>query len=224
MCSDQFVAFMGTLEPCMVYFANDLIHLHLRGDIVLGIHKVTTEKDHLLGCPEDGNNETKVDDHETQTLHCKQVQVFSSVIQCVSIYHPWWDIGGTLEDTFLKPVPSTRCDLRCPYNCLCTLSDRQVIYNCPKDNQHLDKNHSSFLLFFTDVSRLDFSRNQINVLMTNTFTNIGKHIRYLDLSSNHLSSLEKGVFNGLNILVFLSLGNNALILPRSWYFFIVYTT
>ena len=98
VCSDQFVAFMGPLEPCTVYFANNCIQLHFRGDIVLGIHDVTTGKDHLLGCAKDGGNyEDRVDVFEGETSKCKQVKVFSSVIQCVSINHQWWE---EIDDTF----------------------------------------------------------------------------------------------------------------------------
>ena len=211
VCSDRFVAFMGPLEPCAVHFANDIVQLHFRGDIVLGIHDVTIGKDHLLGCPKDGNFEDRVGALEGQTSNCKQVKVFNSVIHCVSIMnHKWWNADVfRLDQALLKPEPTTRCDLQCPDNCSCSLSDRQVIYNCPKNVRHLDQN-SSFVLFSTDISRLDLSRNYITALMTNTFSNIGKHIIYLDLTSNYLSSLKIGIFTNMKSLVYLHLGNNVL--------------
>ena len=47
-CTDRFVAFMGPLKPCTMYFGNDMIQFHFRGDISLGIHDVMKETDHLI--------------------------------------------------------------------------------------------------------------------------------------------------------------------------------
>ena len=98
VCSDRFVALMELLEPCIVHFANDVIQLHFRVDIVLGIHDVTTRKDHLLECTKDDDNyEDREDVLEGQTSNCRQVKVFSSVIQCASVIREWWENN---DDTF----------------------------------------------------------------------------------------------------------------------------
>ena len=208
-CPDPFVAFMKPLEPCTAYFAIDTIQLHFWGEIVLDIHDAMVDKHRLPRCPEDVSNEDSVDALKGQTLNCKQVKGFSSVIQCVGINQEWWEYNefGYAERTTLL---STRCDVQCPDNCSCILSDRQVIYNCPKSIQHLGRNYSSFVLFSSDISHLDLTRNCITVLMENTFINIGNNIRYLDLSHNSLSSLQKGVFTNMQILAQLLLFNNSL--------------
>ena len=178
ICSDQFVTFMGLMKPCTLYFAIGVIQLHFRGDIVLGIHYGTIAKDNFQGYSKDGNHEDRVDALEGQTSNCKQIKMFNSVIQCVGINHPWWEYDETFQfDSILfKPAPSTRCDLQCPHNCSCMLSDRQVVYNCPKIYQQLDQNYSSFVLFSTDISRLDLTKNRITALIINSFTSIGNHI------------------------------------------------
>ena len=208
VCPDHFVSLMGPLEPCSVNFANDAIRLYVRGDIVLGIHDVMIETDHVPGCPENVIWEDKVDALKGQISSCKHVKRFSSVIQCVNINAGW--VETVLSYLDYKPGPSTKCNVQCPDNCSCILSDRQVIYNCSQDLQSSDKIYSSFILFSSDIYRLDLGENRITALETNTFTNIGTHIVSLNLSFNLLSSLQKGVFTNLQSLVHLSLFNNSL--------------
>ena len=205
--SDRFMVWKGPLEPCKVYFAHDIIQLHFRGDIVLGIHDVMVEKDRHPGCHKNIDQVDTVDALEGQTLNCEQVNGFNFIIQCFSINVEWWMYN---LDSYML-LPSTKCDMQCSDDCLCILSDRIVIYNCPNYNtQHLNRNFSGFILFSSNISRLDMSKNRITALETSIFTNIGKYIIYLSLSSNLLSSLEVGVFTNLKSLVYLSLHNNLI--------------
>ena len=212
VCSERFVAFFGPLEQCTVYFANDIIQLHFRGDFALRITDLIFEKDHLSGCPEDTNQqEVVLGALEGQTSNCKHVKGFRAKIQCFDKAHGWLvaeELGD--ENGHLTFRSSTRCDMQCPENCSCILTDRQVIYNCSQNIHQLDQNYTSFVVFSNDVSYLDLSENSITALMNQSFTNIGKHIKYLDLSSNLLSSLPLGLFDNFTILVYLDLDENRI--------------
>ena len=207
VCSSRYLALMTPIAACSMYFANETtIQLHFRGDIAVGIRDAMVEKSHHFGCLEDVIQQDAVSTLKGQTSTCKHVIGFDSVIQCFIKDIPWWVYYGHGQWTF-KPVASTKCDVKCPLNCSCILTDRQIIYNC-NQNENLTKNFTSFVVFTTDISRLDLSNNRISSLATNAFVNIGKQIKYLDLSSNSLLSLQKGLFANLGSLVNLHLENN----------------
>ena len=212
VCSKWYVALMELQQPsCKVNFGNATIQLHFRGNFAVGIQDVTVEEDHRLGCPEDVNQDDMVGALEGQTSNCKQVKGFGFVIQCVRANHHWQVYNDLIGEWEWGLKPSSRCDMQCPDNCSCTLTDRQVVYNCSKNIQDLGMISTRFLLFPRDISHLDLSKNNISALTTETFMSIGKDIRYLDLSSNFLTMLPLGSLDYLYTLLYLELGNNLLV-------------
>ena len=213
VCSNRYVAFMELLQqPCKANFGNIAIQLHFRGDIAVGIHNVMIE-DHPLGCPEDVTHEDMVDALGGQTSNCKQVKGFSSVIQCVRTNHQGWiriynDLRGRWE---WDSKPTSRCDVQCPNNCSCMLTDRQVLFNCSQNIPDLVKTFSGCLLFPSEISYLNLSKNGISALTMETFMSIGKNIRYLDLSSNFLTKLPSGSLDYLYNIIYLDFNRNLLI-------------
>ena len=209
VCSNRYVVFMELLQqPCRANFGNAAIQLHFRGDIAVGIQEIMVEEDRPLKCPE-VNQEDMVGALEGQTSNCKQVQGFSSVIQCVRTNHQW----RVFHETWWKwdSKPTSRCDVQCPKNCSCILTDRQVVYNCSQSIQDLGKTSSGFLLFPSNISHLDLSKNGISALAMETFMGIGKDIRYLDLSSNFLTILPSGSLDYLYNLIYLDFNRNLLV-------------
>ena len=140
MYSNHVVAFMEPLlEQCKACFVNSTIQLHISGNIMVNLLDIMLEKDHPSGCLEYLNQGGMVGAHGSQT-NCKRVKEFNSVIRCLSVNHDWWLLTDhTYVKAVLKSELSTRCDVQCPDNCSCILSDRQVIYNCPQNTQHLGK-------------------------------------------------------------------------------------
>ena len=210
-CFNRFLVLMGPLESCKVYSGNNTVQLHFRGDIAVYVHVqyIMMKKKQPPGCPEYGNQVT-VGAHEGQASNCKQVKGFGSVVHCVRTNHRWWvfnELGGWWEQ---KSKPSSGCDVQCPDNCLCMLTDRQVVYNCSQNIQDFGKISSGFLLFPSDISLLDLSKNGISTLTVVTFMNIGTDIRYLDLSSNFLTILPPGSLDYLYSIIYLDLEGNSL--------------
>ena len=210
-CSNRFLVFMGPLESCEVYSGNNTVQLHFRGDIAVYVHVqyIVMKEKQPPGCPEYGNQVT-AGALEGQASNCKQVKEFGSVVHCVRTNHRWWvfnELGGWWEQ---KSKPSLGCDVQCPDNCLCMLTDRQVVYNCSQNIQDFGKISSGFLLFPSDISLLDLSKNGISTLTVMTFTNIGTDIRYLDLSSNFLTILPPGSLDYLYSIFYLDLEGNSL--------------
>ena len=211
MYSNHVVAFMEPLlEQCKACFVNSTIQLHISGNVMVNLLDIILEKDHPPGCPEYLNKDGTVGAHEGQT-NCKRVKEFNSVIGCLSVNHDWWlPTDHTYVEAVLKSELSTRCDVQCPDNCSCILSDRQVIYNCPQNIQHLGKQSTVFVLISTNITFLTLRKNKITALLSDTFANIGKHIRYLDLAHNSLSSLPLGLFDKMYWLLFIDLEHNLL--------------
>ena len=213
VCSNRYVVFMELLQqPCRANFGSAAIQLHFRGDIAVGIQEIMVEEDRPLKCPE-VNQEDMVGALEGQTSNCKQVQGFSSVIQCVRTNHQWWiriynDLTGQWE---YDSKPTSRCDVQCPNNCSCMLSNRQVLFNCSQNIPHLVKTSSRCLLFLSDISYLNLSKNGISALTMETFMSIGKNIRYLDLSSNFLTTLPSGSLDYLCNIIYLDFNRNLLV-------------
>ena len=207
VCSNRYVAFMELMQqPCKANFGSAAIQLHFRGGITVGIQDVMVE-DRPLGCPEDVNQEL-LGALEGQTSNCKQVKGFGSVVQCVGTNHQWWVLtDGRLES---GSKPTSRCDVQCPNNCSCMLPDRQVVYNCSQSIQELGKTSSRFLLFPSNISHLDLSKNGISALTMKTFMSIGKDIRYLDLSSNFLTTLPSCSLDYLFNIINLNFDRNSL--------------
>ena len=200
----------GPRESCEVYFANNMVQLHFRGDIAVYVHGVyDDEGKQPHSCPEYGN-QVMVGAPEGQTSHCKQVKGFGSVNHCVRTNHRWRvfnDLKGRWE---WESKPSSRCDVQCPDNCSCMLTDRQVTYKCSQNIQDLAKTTSGFLLFPSDISHLDLSKNGISTLTVMTFMTISTDIRYLDLSSNFLTILPPGSLDYLYSIISLDLEGNSL--------------
>ena len=203
--SSRYLAFMAPMEACTAFFANETIQLHFRGNIAVGITVVANKNQHFV-CLEDVKQQHTESSLEYQTSSSRLVKGFDSVIRCSIKAIAWWVFHGHGQWTF-KPAPSTRCDVKCPPNCSCILTDKQMIYRC-HHNHTLAQNFTSLIVFTSDISRLDFSNNRISALTTNAFTNIGKHIRHLDLSSNSLLLLQIGLFANLGSLVNLNLEDN----------------
>ena len=213
MCSNRYVAFMELLQqPCKANFGNAVIQLHFHGDIAVGIHNVMIE-DHPFGCPEDVTHEDMVGALGGQPSDCKQVKGFGSVIKCVRTNHQWWVFHETWWQWDSKPT--SRCDVQCPNNCSCMLTDRQVLSNCLHDIQDLGKTFSGFVLFPSDISCLDLSNNGISALTMETFMSIGKDIRYFDLSFNFLTTLPSGSLDYLFNIIYLDFSYNSLIMLDS---------
>ena len=211
-CFNRFLVFMGPPESCEVYFANSAVQLHFRGDIAVNVRVqyMMMKEEQPPGCPEDVNQEDMVGALEGQTSNCKQVKGFGSVIQCVRTNHPWRVFNPLKGSWEWKSKPTSRCDVQCPDNCSCILTDRQVVYNCSQNIQDLDKISSGFLLFPSDISHLDVSNNGISTLTVMTFMNIGTVTRYLDLSSNVLTTLPPGSLDYLYDIIYLDLNGNSL--------------
>ena len=209
VCSNRYVAFMELQQSCKANFGNTDIQLHFRGDFAIGIQDVMGGKYHSIGCPENVNQEDMVGALEGQTSNCKQAKGFQSVIECVRANHWWWIYE------YFKVLPTdvnstSRCDMQCPKNCSCILTDRQFVYNCLQNTKNLSKISTGLFLLPVDISLLDLSKNGISALTMDTFTNIGKNIRHLDLSSNFLTTLTPGLLDYLYNIVYLDLHNNSL--------------
>ena len=207
-CSNRYVALMELQQqPCKVNF-NATIQLHFRGDVTVGIQDAMVE-DHHLECSEDVNQEEMVGVLEGQTLNCKQVKGFGSVIQCVRTNHQWWGLDEKWWEWSSKS--SSGCNVQCPKNCSCILTDRQVVYSCSQNNQDFGKTSSGFLLFPSDISHLDLSSIGIGGLTVKTFMSIGKDISYLDLSFNFLTILPIGSLDYLYNIIHINLNENSLV-------------
>ena len=157
--------------------------------------------------------EDMVDALEGQTSNCKLVKGFGSVIQCVKSNHQGWirtynDLRGRWE---WNSKPTSRCDVQCPNNCSCTLTDRQVLFNCSQNILDMVKTSTGCLLFQSGISYLNLSKNGINALTVETFMSIGKNIRYLDLSSNFLTILPSGSLDYLYNIIYLDFNRNLLV-------------
>ena len=208
VCSNRYVTFMKLLQqPCKANFGNTAIQLHFRGNITVGIQDVVEE--HTLGCPEDVAQEDMIGALEGQTSNCKQVKGFGGVIQCIRTYSQWRVFQESLWKWGSKPT--SKCDLQCPNSCSCMLTDRQVVFSCSKTIQELGKTSSRFLLFPSNISLLDLSNNGISALTKETFMNIGKDIRYLDLSSNFLTTLPSGSLDYLHNLIYFGFDSTSLV-------------
>ena len=218
-CTNRYVEFTHPLQVCDLHIWYDAINLYFRSNINISIHAgETIEADDSLRCPEVINHK----DNEVSIPGC-EVKVYESIIQCTSQLEYDWD-----------SEPTTICDLQCPHNCSCILSNREVMYNCSIKHD-LHRNSSAFLLFPSTILRLDMSKNGLTALKSNSFRTIGNFIMYLTLSfnflitlpaelfnqlynltdlwidSNHLKSLPVELFNDLHSLVVLSLQNNYLV-------------
>ena len=210
-CLNRFLVFMGPLEPCEVYFANNTVQLHFRGNFAVYVHAqyMMVKEEHPPGCPE-YDNQVMVGALEGQTSNCKHVKGFGSIIQCVRTNHWWW-VYNQLKDRWeWRLKKSSRCDMQCPHNCSCMLTDRQVVYNCSKNIQDSGKTSNGFLLFTTDISHLDLSKNGISTLIEITFMSIGKDIRYLDLSSNLLTTLPPRSLDYLHNMIYFDFHGNSV--------------
>ena len=211
-CLNRFLVFMGPLESCEVYFANNTVQLHFRGDIAVYVHVqyMMMKEKQPPGCPEDINQDDMVGALEGHISNCKRVKGFGSVIQCVRTHHWWWVFIESQVRWVEESKLTSRCYMQCPGDCSCMLTDRQVTYNCAQNIQDFSKTSSEFLLFPSDISHLDLSYNGISALTVMTFMSIGTDIRYLDLSSNFLTMLPPGSLDYLYNIIYLDLIRNSL--------------
>ena len=101
----------------------------------------------------------------------------------------------------------TMCGASCSLNCNCTLGDNEIIQECL--NKHRITEQSSIVIFPTNVSNLNLSRNSLRTLNSRAFVAIGDMIERLDLGFNKLI-LEVGMFQNLVNLLELGLTDNGL--------------
>ena len=189
----RYIVVKSPLQTCNLSFWYDTIHLQFHGNItvIINANKAIGANSSVI-CPKEISQQDTVG----QTSYCKEIKGYESVIACTS--------------KLVDSKPTTICDAQCSHNCSCILSDREVMYHCYTSHD-LFQNKSVFLLFPSDISSLDMSKNGLTALMPDSFKTIRILIVYLKLSYNSLVSLPTSLFHDLLHLTELELQYNSLV-------------
>ena len=188
---------------CPISFSQSNLTIQFRGDVTLQLTESSSIFDVDLG--ENGceylDTSNEVGTHEGQMSSCQRAKSYHQVITCeYRVRDEIWDyLSGWSYDTM--------CGASCPLNCNCTLGDNEIIQECL--NKHRITEQSSVMIFPTNVSNLNLSRNSLRTLNSRAFVAIGNMIERLDLGFNKLI-LEVGMFQNLVNLLELGLTDNGL--------------
>ena len=240
-CPKQYVLIEEERESCGTSFVdNDLIVLHLYGNVIVSIRGITPSEELQLECPELAVN---VNGGGQLNNSCQSVHGYDQLITCYN------------QDEYHTGV----CRISFPSSCSAFLGKKEVRFECsgrePFSSQtllvlippstsvlHLDKNEiieidanafqhlpnlRQLHLYYTPLvelpnylfegspllTRLFLSDNKLYTLHPRVFKGL-ENLEWLDLFKNKLAILNEELFRGLSNLVTLSLnGNELLTLP-----------
>ena len=188
---------------CPISFSQSNLTIQFRGDITLQVTGISSISNVDLG--ENGceyrESSNEVDTYEGQVSSCQRAKGYNQVITCE------YRVRDEIWDYLSRWSYDTKCDASCPLNCNCTLGDNEIIQECL--NKHRITEQLSIMIFPTNVSNLNLSRNSLSTVNSKAFVAIGDMIERLDLGFNKLT-LEVGMFQNLANLLELGLADNGL--------------